>query len=53
LDCARSAYRCGADRVSVVFRRGFSDLRANDEIYHPAFYDGCNFIPYSTPTGIE
>jgi dihydropyrimidine dehydrogenase (NADP+) len=49
LDCARSAYRCGADRVSVVFRRGFNDLRANDEIFLPAFYDGCNFIPYSLP----
>jgi dihydropyrimidine dehydrogenase (NADP+) len=23
LDCARSAFRLGAERVSVVFRRGF------------------------------
>jgi len=23
LDCARSAYRLGAERVSIVFRRGF------------------------------
>lgn len=23
LDCARSAYRCGAQRVSVIFRRGW------------------------------
>lgn len=23
LDCARSAYRCGAERVSVIFRRGW------------------------------
>jgi dihydropyrimidine dehydrogenase (NADP+) len=23
LDCARSAFRLGAQRVSVVFRRGF------------------------------
>jgi dihydropyrimidine dehydrogenase (NADP+) len=23
IDCARSAYRLGAERVSVVFRRGF------------------------------
>lgn len=49
IDCARSAFRCGADRVSVIFRRGFSDLRANDEEFEPAFYDGCNFIPYSVP----
>lgn len=52
LDCARSAYRMGANRVSVVFRRGFNDLRANDEIFLPAFYDGCNFIPYSNPEKI-
>lgn len=49
LDCARSAYRQGATRVSVVFRRGFNDLRANDEIFLPAFYDGCNFVPYQLP----
>lgn len=29
LDCARSALRVGAERVSVVFRRGFNDARAN------------------------
>lgn len=29
LDCARSALRLGAERVSVVFRRGFNDMRAN------------------------
>jgi len=23
LDCARSAFRLGAERVSIVFRRGF------------------------------
>ena len=52
LDCARSAFRCGAERVSVVFRRGFSDLRATDEIFKPAFYDGCNFIPYKSPSKV-
>ena len=49
LDCARSALRLGADRVSVVFRRGFEDLRANDEIFDPALYEKINFIPYSLP----
>ena len=23
LDCARSAFRCGAERVTVMFRKGF------------------------------
>jgi NADPH-dependent glutamate synthase beta subunit-like oxidoreductase len=30
LDCARSALRIGADRVTVIFRRGFDDMRANE-----------------------
>jgi NADPH-dependent glutamate synthase beta subunit-like oxidoreductase len=30
LDCARSALRVGADKVTVIFRRGFNDMRAND-----------------------
>lgn len=50
LDCARSAFRCGAERVSVVFRRGWSDFRANDEIFDPARFEGINFIPYSNPS---
>ena len=53
LDCARCALRCGAERVSVVFRRGFHDLRATDEIFEPSFYDGCNFVPYCVPTKIN
>jgi dihydropyrimidine dehydrogenase (NADP+) len=53
LDCARSALRLGAERVSVVFRRGFEDLRANDEIFNPALYDKINFIPYSVPVQVH
>lgn len=49
LDCARSAFRQGAERVTVAFRRGFQDIRANDEIFEPARYEGINFIPYSAP----
>jgi dihydropyrimidine dehydrogenase (NADP+) len=49
LDCARSAFRLGAERVTVAFRRGFSDLRANDEIFDPARMEGINFVPYSSP----
>ena len=52
LDCARSAIRMGASRVSVIFRRGFDDLRANDEIFDPSIYEGINFIPYSLPKEI-
>ena len=30
-DCATSALRCGASRVFVVFRKGFSNIRAVPE----------------------
>lgn len=30
-DCATSALRCGAKKVYVVFRRGFSNIRAVPE----------------------
>ena len=49
LDCARSALRVGAERVSVIFRRGYDDLRANDEIMDPAVYEKINFISNLTP----
>ena len=49
LDCARSAFRQGAERVTVAFRRGFQDIRANDEIFEPARHEGINFLPYSAP----
>jgi dihydropyrimidine dehydrogenase (NADP+) len=52
LDCARSALRMGASRVSCIFRRGFDDLRANDEIFEPSLHEGINFIPYSLPNRI-
>ena len=42
LDCARSAFRQGAERVSVVFRRGFSDLRAGDDLFTTSFFEGIN-----------
>lgn len=38
IDCARSAIRVGAERVSCIFRRGFNDLRANDELFKPATF---------------
>ena len=27
MDCATAAFRCGAQRVYIVFRRGSSDVR--------------------------
>ena len=53
LDCARSALRLGAKRVTCVFRRGWDDLRANDEIFMPSLQEGINFIPYSLPKKVK
>ena len=52
LDCARSAIRVGAERDTVVFRRGFNDMRANDEIFYPATYDRINFVSNLTPSQV-
>lgn len=52
LDCARSALRVGADRVTVVFRRGFNDARANEEIFAPSAYDNINFVSNLTPSKV-
>ena len=31
MDCATSAFRCGAKQVTLVFRRGFTSMRAVPE----------------------
>lgn len=53
VDCARSALRLGADRVSLVFRRGFEDMRANDELFDPALYENINFLSNLVPTKVN
>ena len=38
-DCATSALRCGARRVYVVFRKGFTNIRAvPEEVRLPSTY---------------
>jgi len=48
-DCATSAFRCGAARVTVCFRRGFSDMRAVPEEVDIAKDERCEFLPYVLP----
>ena len=45
-DCATSALRCGARRVFVVFRRGFSNIRAVPEEFELAREEKCEFLPF-------
>ncbi len=52
IDCAKTAFRLGAGRVTIVFRNGFSDLQVNAEQFNALLKEGANFIPYLTPKAI-
>ncbi|KAK6644995.1 hypothetical protein RUM43_001271 [Polyplax serrata] len=48
-DCATSALRCGANKVFVVFRKGFRNIRAVPEEFGLALEEKCEFIPFQLP----
>lgn len=48
-DCATSALRCGAKRVFVVFRKGFTNIRAVPEEMELAREEMCEFLPFMSP----
>ncbi|XP_068197408.1 dihydropyrimidine dehydrogenase [NADP(+)] [Antennarius striatus] len=48
-DCATSALRCGARRVYVCFRRGFTNIRAVPEEMELAKEEQCEFLPFLSP----
>jgi len=48
-DCATSALRCGARRVFVVFRKGFTNIRAVPEEMELAREEMCEFLPFLAP----
>ncbi|XP_063062842.1 dihydropyrimidine dehydrogenase a, tandem duplicate 1 [Engraulis encrasicolus] len=48
-DCATSALRCGARRVYVVFRKGFTNIRAVPEEMELAKEEKCEFLPFMSP----
>jgi len=52
-DCATSALRCGAKRVTVVFRRGFSHIRAVPEEFELAREEKCEFMPFLVPQKVN
>lgn len=49
MDCATSALRCGARRVFIVFRKGFTNIRAVPEEMEVARKERCEFIPFAVP----
>ncbi|KAL5022056.1 hypothetical protein ScPMuIL_001211 [Solemya velum] len=48
-DCATSALRCGARKVYVAFRRGFTNIRAVPEEMELAKEEKCEFLPFVSP----
>lgn len=48
-DCATSAFRCGAARVIVAFRRSFPEMRAVPEEVDVAKDENCEFLPFHQP----
>lgn len=48
-DCATSALRCGAKKVFVVFRKGFTNIRAVPEEFDLAKEEKCEFVPFQSP----
>ncbi|KHN83864.1 Dihydropyrimidine dehydrogenase [NADP(+)] [Toxocara canis] len=53
MDCATSALRCGARRVTIVFRKSLNTMRAVDEEVVTAREEGCEFIPYMEPKKVN
>ncbi|KAM9720041.1 dihydropyrimidine dehydrogenase [NADP(+)] isoform 2-T2 [Menidia menidia] len=51
-DCATSALRCGARRVSVCFRKGFTNIRAVPEEMELAREEQCEFLPFLSPRAV-
>lgn len=45
-DCATTALRCGAKRVYIAFRKGFTGIRAVPEETELAKSEQCEFLPF-------
>jgi len=52
LDIFGSSIRCGADKATLVFRRGFSEMRCVEEEFEPAKKEKCELLPNCLPKQI-
>ena len=52
IDCARSALRCGAAAVKLVYRRGREEMPAIDEEIHDAESEGVRLMLYRQPVAL-
>lgn len=53
LDAARSAIRNGADKVTIIYRKGFDDMPATQQEIKEALDDGIGFELYQFPVEIK
>ncbi|NPD32218.1 FAD-dependent oxidoreductase [Eggerthellaceae bacterium zg-997] len=53
MDCARTAVRCGADEVSVVYRRRREDMTALEAEIEAAACEGVELMMLEAPVSIE
>ena len=53
MDCARSAVRCGASKVSVVYRRRVEDMTALPDEVQGAVAEGVEMLQLHSPLRIE
>lgn len=53
LDAARSAIRNGAEKVTIVYRKGFEDMPATQQEIREALDDGIGFELYQYPVEIK
>ncbi|MDY2788169.1 MAG: NAD(P)-binding protein [Atopobium sp.] len=52
MDVARSAIRCGAKKVTIVYRRRTQDMTAQDEEIEGAAAEGCEILDLHAPLRI-
>lgn len=53
MDVARSAVRCGAEKVSIVYHRRICDMTAQDAEIAGAQAEGCEVLELTAPLAIE
>lgn len=52
IDAARTALRCGAEAVTIVYRRSIKEMPAHDEEIHAALDEGIDICFLNNPTQI-
>lgn len=53
LDCARSALRCGAERVTIAYRRSRAEMPAIPEEIEQALHEGIALLELRAPVGFQ